>query len=34
MLRKEDYSDSLVEDPSWSGEGTSSEEEVMNSTVD
>jgi hypothetical protein len=33
MLRKATYSDSPVEDPSWSGEGTSSEEEVMNTVV-
>ena len=31
MHRKEDYSDSLVEEPSWSGQGTSLEEKVMNS---
>jgi len=31
MLKKVAYSDSSVEDPSWSGEGTLSEEETLNS---
>jgi hypothetical protein len=34
MLRKTDYNEHPGEDPSWSGGGTSSEEETSNPTMD